>query len=123
MPRPHAKNTSSRSNRTEQQFRENDAAQENRQDIIDDTTSGVQATLAQMRAEAKAAREASRPDDTGDSDREIEAAQADFDAAVERANNATAPSERTSILQRNDRTGISADDTTGDARTWRSRHP
>ncbi len=78
----------------EQQFRENDTAQENRQDIIDDTTSGVQATLAQMRAEAKAAREASRPDDTGDSDREIEAAQAEFDAAVDRANNATAPSHQ-----------------------------
>ncbi len=77
----------------EQQFRENDTAQENRQDIIDDTTSGVQATLAQMRADAKAAREASRPDDTGDSDREMEAAQAEFDAAVERANNATAPSD------------------------------
>ena len=45
----------------EQQFRENDAAQANRQQMIDDTTAGVQSTLDQMRAEAKAAREAARP--------------------------------------------------------------
>jgi TP901 family phage tail tape measure protein len=80
----------------EQQFRENDAAQSNRQQIIDDTTVGVQRTLDQMRAEAKAAREASRPtaeERSKEHDDQIATAQADFDAAVERANNATAPSD------------------------------
>ena len=80
----------------EQQFRENDAAQSNRQQIIDDTTVGVQRTLDQMRAEAKAAREAGRPtaeDRSKERDDQIATAQAEFDAAVERANNATAPSD------------------------------
>jgi hypothetical protein len=80
----------------EQQFRENDAAQSNRQQIIDDTTVGVQRTLDQMRAEAKAVREAGRPtaeDRSKERDDQIATAQAEFDAAVERANNATAPSD------------------------------
>jgi len=80
----------------EQQFRENNTAQSNRQQIIDDTTVGVQRTLDQMRAEAKAARETSRPtaeERSKEHDDQIATAQADFDAAVERANNATAPSD------------------------------
>ncbi|GAA5509156.1 phage tail tape measure protein [Novipirellula caenicola] len=80
----------------QRQFRENDAAQAARQNLIDDTTAGVQATLDQIRAESKAAREAGRPtavDRDNDRNAEIAAAQADFDAAVERANNATAPSD------------------------------
>ncbi|EMI44159.1 hypothetical protein [Rhodopirellula sp. SWK7] len=80
----------------EQQFRENDTAQSNRQQIIDETTVGVQRTLDQMREEAKAAREAGRPtaeDRSKERDDQIATAQAEFDAAVELANNATAPSD------------------------------
>ncbi|MCC9654620.1 phage tail tape measure protein [Rhodopirellula halodulae] len=83
----------------QQQFRENDSAQTRRQQLIDDTTAGVQSTLDQMRAESKAAREAARANELGDRQKEredkIAAAQADFEAAIDRANNATAPSDRT----------------------------
>jgi TP901 family phage tail tape measure protein len=83
----------------QQQFRENDSAQARRQQLIDDTTAGVQSTLDQMRAESKAAREAARANELGDRQRErdekVAAAQADFEAAIDRANNATAPSDRT----------------------------
>ena len=80
----------------EQQFRSNNAAQTKRQQIIDDATTGVQGTLDQMRAESKAAREAGRPtaeDRRKDRDDQIKTAQAEFDAAVDRANSATAPSD------------------------------
>src|SRR6056297_140130 len=80
----------------QQQFREHDAAQGVRQNLIDDTTAGVQATLGQMRAEAKAAREAGRPtaeDRDKDRNAKIAQAEAEFDAAIERANNAKAPSD------------------------------
>src|SRR6056297_2888561 len=82
----------------QQQFRDNDSAQARRQQLIDDTTAGVQSTLNQMRAESKAAREAARTNELGDRQRErdekVAAAQADFEAAIDRANNATAPSDR-----------------------------
>lgn len=82
----------------QQQFRENDSAQTRRQQLIDSTTAGVQATLDQMRAESKAAREAARANELGDQQQEreekIAAAQSELEAAVERANNATAPSDR-----------------------------
>ena len=81
----------------QQQFRDNDSAQARRQQLIDDTTAGVQSTLDQMRAESKAAREAARANELGDLQRErdekVAAAQADFEAAIDRANKATAPSE------------------------------
>ncbi len=80
----------------EQQFHENEATRSDRQQTIDDTTVEVQRTLAQMRFESKAAREARRPatgDRNKERDGEIATAQADFDAAVERANNAKAPSD------------------------------
>ncbi|GAA4446157.1 phage tail tape measure protein [Novipirellula rosea] len=80
----------------EQQFRSNDAAQTKRQQIIDDATTGVQSTLDQMRADAKAAREAGRPtadDRSKNREDQIKTAQAEFDAAVDRANSATAPSD------------------------------
>ncbi len=72
-----------------QEFQANAAAGAARQGIIDNTTTGVQATLAQMREEARREREAKRqsPEERQAArDQEVAAAQADFDAAVEAAN-------------------------------------
>ena len=65
-------------------------------DRLDLTDPGVQSTLDQMRAESKAAREAARTNELGDRQRErdekVAAAQADLEAAIDRANDATASS-------------------------------
>ena len=74
----------------EEQFKENETAGLARQKTIDDTTVGVQKTLDQMREEARIAREAGRqsPEDrTKERDEQVAAAQAEFDTAVETANN------------------------------------
>jgi len=74
----------------EEQFKENEVAGLARQKTIDDTTVGVQKTLDQMREEARIAREAGRqsPEDrTKERDEQVAAAQAEFDTAVETANN------------------------------------
>jgi TP901 family phage tail tape measure protein len=74
----------------EEQFKENETAGLARQKTIDDTTVGVQKTLGQMREEARVAREAGRqsPEDrTKERDEQVAAAQAEFDTAVETANN------------------------------------
>jgi TP901 family phage tail tape measure protein len=74
----------------EEQFKENEIAGLARQKTIDDTTVGVQKTLDQMREEARIAREAGRqsPEDrTKERDEQVAAAQAEFDTAVETANN------------------------------------
>jgi TP901 family phage tail tape measure protein len=74
----------------EEQFKENEVAGHARQKTIDDTTVGVQRTLDQMREEARVAREAGRqsPEDrTKERDEQVAAAQAEFDTAVETANN------------------------------------
>ncbi len=74
----------------EEQFKENETAGLARQRTIDDTTVGVQKTLDQMREEARIAREAGRqsPEDrTKERDEQVAAAQAEFDTAVETANN------------------------------------
>ena len=74
----------------EEQFRENETAGLARQKSIDNTTVGVQKTLDQMREEARVAREAGRqsPEDrTKERDEQVAAAQAEFDTAVETANN------------------------------------
>ncbi len=79
------------------QFKQNEVAGRSRQQTIDDTTAGVQKTLDQMREEARVAREAGRssPEDRAkQSDQEVAAAQAEFDAAVESAN-AAKPQEPT----------------------------
>ena len=76
-------------------FAANDDAQSGRQQTIDDTTNSVRSTLDQMRSEAKAARDAAQPgpDDRQQRDQKINDAQAEFDAAVEHANNVKAPSD------------------------------
>jgi TP901 family phage tail tape measure protein len=74
----------------EEQFKENEVAGLARQKTIDDTTVGVQKTLDQMREEARVAREAGRqsPEDrTKERDEQVAEAQAEFDTAVETANN------------------------------------
>jgi TP901 family phage tail tape measure protein len=71
------------------QFQQNEAAGQSRQKTIDEKTTGVQKTLAQMREEARIAREAGRqsPEDRNqERDEQVSAAQAEFDAAVETAN-------------------------------------
>ncbi len=71
------------------QFKQNEAAGQSRQQTIDDTTAGVQKTLDQMREEARVAREAGRqsPEDrVKERDQQVAAAQSVFDAAVEAAN-------------------------------------
>ncbi len=74
----------------EEQFKQNEAAGLSRQKTIDETTAGVQKTLDQMREEARIAREAGRqsPEDRAkERDGQVAAAQAEFDKAVETANN------------------------------------
>jgi hypothetical protein len=73
----------------DEQFKANEVAGLSRQQTIDSTTAGVQSTLAQMREEARIAREAGRqsPEDrTKERDTQVAAAQAEFDKAVETAN-------------------------------------
>jgi TP901 family phage tail tape measure protein len=73
----------------EEQFKENESASLKRQKTIDDTTTGVQKTLDQMRDEARVAREAGRksPEDRAkEGDAQVAAAQSEFDKAVETAN-------------------------------------
>ncbi len=74
----------------EEQFKQNEAAGLSRQKTIDETTAGVQKTLDQMREEARIAREAGRqsPEDRAkEREGQVAAAQAEFDKAVETANN------------------------------------
>ncbi len=80
----------------DESIRQNEQTQTDRQATIDNATAGVQKSLDEMRAEAKAARESGRPSDenrTKDRDQQIEAAQAEFDDAVKRANEAKAPAD------------------------------
>jgi TP901 family phage tail tape measure protein len=72
----------------EEQFTQNEVAGSARQQTINDTTTGVQKTLDQMREEARVAREADRqsPEDRAkERDDQVAAAQAEFDSAVETA--------------------------------------